>query len=87
MAVSNSARPPGEKMIIWMNIMCTFARIVGVAHDENHNSFWPKVVKMLPTTAVGVSFWVNEVCVLYLQHPSCRRKHLHYLGAIMFTAL
>ena len=32
---------PEEKKLLWMNIMCTIARVVGVgvASDKNHNPF------------------------------------------------
>ena len=33
------ARPLEEKIKIWMNIMCTFARVAGAARDRNLNSF------------------------------------------------
>ena len=33
------ARPLEEKIIMWMNIMCTFAWVVGAARDRNLNSF------------------------------------------------
>ena len=33
------ARPLEEKLIIWMNIMWTFARVLGMARDRNRNSF------------------------------------------------
>ena len=46
--------PPEEKLI-WMNTMSTFARVVGVANDKNHNSFLARVGKRLPTTGVNES--------------------------------
>ena len=33
------ASPLEEKKIIWMNIVCTFAQVVGTTHDKNHHSF------------------------------------------------
>ena len=31
--------PPEEKKVLLMNIICTFARVLGAARDKNHNSF------------------------------------------------
>ena len=39
------ARPLEEKVTIWMNIMCTFARVVGAARDRNRNSFSARSMK------------------------------------------
>ena len=36
-----------------MHIMCTFARVVRVAHSKNHNSFLAHGGKKLPTTATN----------------------------------
>ena len=30
---------PQRKKIIWMNSMCTFARVVGAARNKTHKSF------------------------------------------------
>ena len=39
-------RPPNEKKIIWMNIMSTFARVVGTASDKKNTTlFWPPVLQ------------------------------------------
>ena len=43
---------PTEEKIIWMYIMCTFATVVGIARDKNHNSFFVSGgKKRLPTAA------------------------------------
>ena len=36
---SCAARWAREEKIIWINIMCTFARVVGAARNKTHNLF------------------------------------------------
>ena len=66
-----AARSPEEKKILWMNIMCTFAKVLGVAHD---NFF-----------SAGSGKKVSHHCLkrehslllyrAYIKHPSNRSEH------------
>ena len=49
------------KKIIWMNVMCTFAWVMGVARDKNHNSFLARSGKKV------VHHWYRVLtCFLYM---------------------
>ena len=75
------ARPLEEK-IIWMNIMCIFARVVGAARDRNCNSFmarssekvahyWFRQNKTKPTyLIITIVLSKNSNVINYMYHDT-----------------
>ena len=74
-----------------MNIVCTFAKVVGVAHNKNHNSFLAHGGKKVAHHCCGQSFGIfilllkdrsKHICNL-LQTKVPHILELRYISAII----
>ena len=60
------------------------ARVVDAARDKNYNTFWPPVVKRLPTTALDLfSTGKEQEYRVLLQYMHNFRTNMYYLSVYM----